>query len=98
VLHPRRHRSKQLTRCLDLFLADRHALDVDAEGIPLSFAKAHTAAKIYSARSTGDARRFGRRVEAVFILPRPTVKYEWPELTRDLLQNVERDARSVPPK
>ena len=37
-----------------------------------------------------------QRPEAVFILPRPTVKYEWPELTRDLLPNVERDARRLP--
>jgi hypothetical protein len=37
--------------------------------------------------------------EAVFIMPRPTVKYEWPELTRDLLPNVERDAaNSLPAK
>jgi hypothetical protein len=39
-----------------------------------------------------------QRPEAVFVLPRPTVKYEWPDLTRDLLPNVERDASSLPPK
>jgi hypothetical protein len=39
-----------------------------------------------------------QRPEAMFILPRPTVKYEWPELTRDLLPNVDRDARSLPAK
>jgi hypothetical protein len=39
-----------------------------------------------------------QRPEAVFILPRPTVKYEWPELTRDLLPNVERDASGLPAK
>jgi hypothetical protein len=37
-----------------------------------------------------------QRPEAMFIMPRPTVKYEWPELTRDLLPNVERDARRLP--
>lgn len=35
ALHPRRQRFKQLARCLDLFLADGHALDVDPEGDPL---------------------------------------------------------------
>jgi hypothetical protein len=37
-----------------------------------------------------------QRPEAMFILPRPTVKYEWPELTRDLIPNVERDASRLP--
>jgi hypothetical protein len=30
--------------------------------------------------------------EAIFVYPRASVSYEWPELTRDLLRNVDHDA------
>jgi hypothetical protein len=34
-----------------------------------------------------------QRPEAVFVLPRPKISYEWPELKRDLLPSIVSDAR-----
>ena len=39
-----------------------------------------------------------QRPEALFVLPRPKISYEWPELKRDLLPQVARDAERAPPR